>query len=367
MAGKHPEGAYDVAVVGSGPGGIMAATVAAQAGAGVALIERSDRAGGRLDLQVQILQGPRSIYRGHSGVAFCRGLLNDFDAAGGQLLLNATVSAVEPPSRESGAFRLTYSAPQGPAAIMALSVVLATGSVEPAANFPGADLGGVLLSNDVQRMVNVEGRLPGRRVLMVGSDNAGLLIAADLMDAGAEVVAVVDEAPAVVGREVNAAPLRAKGVEILTSTRVLAVLGPATVSSAIVADVSGQERALRVDTVCLSPPRAPDSELAFQAGCPVHSVDVLGGPVPIHGRDMGTAVPGLYVCGDLAGVENGAVALESGRLAGLSAARGLGFSHPDAEALERLARARLGHLRRGRRGLARRQAKSELGARLRLL
>ena len=346
---------------------MMAATVAAQAGASVALIERSDRAGGRLDLQVQILQGPRSIYRGHSGVAFCRDLLNDFDAAGGQLLLNARVSAIEPSSRESGAFRLTYSAPQGPAAIMALSVVLATGSVEPAANFPGADLGGVLVSNDVQRMVNVEGRLPGRRVLMVGSDNAGLLIAADLMDAGAEVVAVVDEAQAVVGREVNAAPLRAKGVEILTSTRVLAVLGPATVSSAIVADVSGQERALRVDTVCLSPPRAPDSELAFQAGCPVHSVDVLGGPVPIHGRDMGTAVPGLYVCGDLAGVENGAVALESGRLAGLSAARGLGFSHPDAETLERLARARLGHLRRGRRGLARRQAKSELGARLRLL
>ncbi len=345
----------------------MAATVAAQAGASVALIERSDRAGGRLGLQVQCLQGPRSIYRGRSGVAFCRGLLNDLDAAGGRLLLSASVSAVESPSRESGAFLLTYSAPQGPVVIRALSVVLATGSVEPAADFPGADLGGVVLSDDAQRMVNVEGRLPGRRVLMVGSDNAGLLIAVGLIDAGAEIVAVVDEAPAVLGREVNVAPLRAKGVEILTSTRVLAALGSATVSSAIVVDVSGQERALRVDTVCLSPPRVPDSQLALQAGCSLHGVDVLGGPVPIHGRDMGTAVPGLYVCGDLAGVENGAVALESGRLAGLSAGRRLGFSHPDSGALERLARARLGYLRRGRRGLARRQAKSELGARLKLL
>ncbi len=346
---------------------MVAATVAAQAGASVALIERSDRAGGRLGLQVQSLQGPRSMFRGHSGFAFCRALLNDFEAAGGRLLLNAGVSAVEPSSQESGAFLLTYSAPQGPAALEALSVVLATGSVEPAASFPGADLGGVVLSNDAQRMVNVEGRLPGRRVLMVGSDNAGLLIAVDLIDAGAEVVAVVDEARAIVGREVNVAPLRAKGVEILTSTRVLAALGSGAVSSAIVADVSGRERTLGVDTVCLSPPRVPDSELAFQAGCPVHRVDVLGGPVPIHGRDMGTSVPGLYVCGDLAGVESGAVALEGGRLAGLSAAGRLGFLHPDAKALERLARARLGYLRRGRRGLARRQAKSELGARLKLL
>ena len=345
----------------------MAATVAAQAGASVALIERSDRAGGRLGLQVQSLQAPRSIYRGQSGVAFCRALLNDFDTAGGQLLLSASVSAVRPPPRESGAFLLTCSTPQGLAAIEALSIVLATGSVEPAATFPGADLAGVVLSNDAQRMVNVEGRLPGRRVLMVGSDNAGLLIAANLMDAGAEVVAVVDEAPAVVGREVNVAPLRARGVEILTSTRVLAALGSASVTSAIVAHVSGQERTLRVDTVCLSPPGVPDLELALQAGCPVHGVDVLGGPVPIHGRDMGTAVPGLYVCGSLAGVENGAVALESGRLAGLSAAMRLGFSHPDVETLERLARARLGYLRRGRRGLAQRQAKSDLGARLKLL
>ena len=153
---------------------MVAATVAAQAGASVALIERSDRAGGRLGLQVQSLQGPRSMFRGHSGFAFCRALLNDFEAAGGQLLLNAGVSAVEPSSQESGAFLLTCSAPQGPAALEALSVVLATGSVEPAASFPGADLGGVVLSNDAQRMVNVEGRLPGRRVLMVGSDNAGL-------------------------------------------------------------------------------------------------------------------------------------------------------------------------------------------------
>ena len=120
------------------------------------------------------------------------------------------------------------------------------------------------------------------------------------------------------------APLRAKGVEILTSARVLAALGSATVSSAVIADVAGQERALRVDTVCLSPPRVPDSELASQAGCSVHREDVLGGPVPITDATWGRRSPACMCAADLAGVENGAVALECGRLAGLSAARRLG-------------------------------------------
>ena len=68
----------------------------------------------------------------------------------------------------------------------------------------------------------------------------------------------------------------------------------------------------------------------------------------------------MYVCGDGSGVENGAVSLESGRLAGLAAAGYLGKSHPDAERLTKLAQGRLAYLRRGGRGHARREAKAAL-------
>jgi sarcosine oxidase subunit alpha len=77
---------------------------------------------------------------------------------------------------------------------------------------------------------------------------------------------------------------------------------------------------------------------------------------------METPVPGVYVCGDASGVENGAAALESGRLAGLYASGSLGYSLSDAEKHEKLARARLGYLRRGRRGAMRREAKARLAS-----
>ena len=342
----------------------MAAITAAQSGVGVALFERSDRPGGRLGLQVQALQGPKSIYQGRNGVEFCRDLIAELESAGGHLILNTDVLAVEPPSRDPDPFRLTCVVDGSTVTVEATCVVLATGSLEPAGDFPGADLDGVMLSNDVQRRVNVKGELPGRRVLVVGSDNAGLLIAADLIRAGAEVAAVVEAAPAVAGREFNAEPILAAGVEILTSTRVVTAHGSGRVDTVVLAGFDGRERSAEVDAICLSPPRVPASELASRAGCFMRHVDVLGGTVPAHGPLMDTGVRGLLVCGDIAGVENGAVALESGRMAGLSMGALLGSDHPDLQALERLAQARLGYLRRGRTGAMRRRAKVELDASL---
>lgn len=225
----------------------MAAITTAQSGVGAALLERSDRPGGRLGLQVQALQGPKSIYKGRNGVEFCRDLIDELDSAGGHLRLNADVLAIDPSSRDSDSFLLTCASGGSTATVEATYVVLAAGSKEPAGDFPGAALDGVMLSNDVQRMVNVEGTLPGRRVLVVGSDNAGLLIAADLMQTGAEVVAVVEAASAVVGREANAKPLLAAGVEILTSTRVMTAHGPGHVDSVVLLGPDGRERKLEVD------------------------------------------------------------------------------------------------------------------------
>jgi thioredoxin reductase len=201
----------------------------------------------------------------------------------------------------------------------------------------------------------------------VGTDDAGLLIAASLREAGAEILAVVDEAPETPGRELNAAPLRDAGVPFFTSSRVLSAQGDGAVESVTVcrldpngAVVPGSQRHLDVDVVCVAGPRSPDSWLVAQARCMIHDAPSLGGRVPVHDRWMETTARGLYVCGDGAGVENGAISIETGRLTGLSAAAALGYVHLEARAQVSLARRRLGYLRRGRRGGLRRAAKSQL-------
>lgn len=334
----------------------MAATIAAQAGASVIVLERLGWPGGRLGLQTQPL-GLKSIYQGSNGVDYCKRLLDDAVNAGANVSLNYSVSDVR---SESQFFALRC---ETGAEVKARAVVMATGTEEPWMAFPGSDLRGVMLSGDIQTRLNVHGELPGKRVIMVGSDNAGLLIAANLLDAGAEVVAVVDESPRVIGREVNASPLRDADVAILTSTRVMQAQGQESVESVTVKNIeSGAEQTFEADTVCLAGPRTPDARLASQLGCPLSEHEIMGGAVPVHSKYMVTPIAGVYVCGDASGVENGAVSLESGRITGLAAAEDLGYVHPQAIAHEQLARSRLGYLRRGRRGLLRRNAKAALAS-----
>ena len=361
------EGKADIAVVGAGPAGLMAATIAARAGARVVLLEERSRTGGRLGLQVQPLQGPKSIYGGRDGVEFCRRLAEDAAWAGVQLVRDSRVSELRAAPSGPPGFRLSFVSTQGDRVLEARTVVLATGSSEPRPLFPGSALPGVMPSRDVQVTANVQGVLPGQHVLVVGSDNSGLLIASNLREPGAHVVAVVDDSPEVLGREVNVAPLRDADVLFLTSSTVVAANGTKVLESATVASVDssastirGTERSFELDTICLAGVRTPESDLAVQVGCPLQASEIMGGPVPVHDQQMGTPVPGLYVCGDVAGVENGAVSLESGRLAGLWAARGLGHVHPRAASQESLARGRLAYLRRGRRGHLRREAKAAL-------
>ena len=342
----------DVAVVGGGPAGLVAATVAAQAGASVVVFERDEWVGGRLGIQSQPLQGPSTIFSGVNGFQHCQRLRDAAGGVGVRVTLGVEVTTVSPDVDDPVKYRLTMRArTDDEAELMASSVVLATGSDEPRPSFPGADLVGVMLAGDAQVALNVRGQRLGGRVVMAGSDNAGLLIAQNLLDAGAKIVAVVEESPRVVGREFNAAPLRRAGVEMLASTRVVSAIGSLRMERVHVMQATehgaDRPRQLEADTLCIAWSRLPQSELAEQAGCPTVCLDTLGGPVPVHALNMATPVPGLFVCGDLSGVESGAVAMESGRLAGLGAAAHLGLRHPDGQALEKLARGRLGYLRRG--------------------
>ena len=306
------------------------------------------------------------MYSGQTGFEHQAQLVNSASDAGVKLRLGVEVNELSRSNTGGGPFQLCVQGLlDSDGLVSSRAVVLATGSAEPDSEFPGSDLHGVMRSGDAQVAVNVRGQLVGRRFVMSGADNTGLLIARNLLDAGADVVAVLEEGARVEGREFNAAPLRQAGVEILTSTRLVEAAGHGKLERVRIQSTEPPDapvRDIEADTLCLAWPRAPESQLAVDAECPVLDIGILGGYVPVHDREFSTPVAGLFVCGDASGVESGATAMETGRLAGLAASRYLGYSHRETDALSKLARGRLGYLRRGRRGALRREAKARLNS-----
>jgi thioredoxin reductase len=217
-------------------------------------------------------------------------------------------------------------------------------------------------------MMNVHRVLPGRQALMVGSGNVGLIVAYQLMQARAKVRAIIEAAPEVGGYLVHAAKLRRAGVPILTSHTVAQARGANGVEEAVVValdddwqPVADAERAFEVDLICIAVGLSPEADLCRMAGCKLAYLKELGGHVPIHNDKMETSIPGLYVAGDLSGIEEASTAMEEGRLAGLAAAEALGYiSEDEFKEKARCVRQRLISLRMGPFGEARRRAKRKL-------
>ncbi|MGC8849805.1 MAG: NAD(P)/FAD-dependent oxidoreductase, partial [Candidatus Bathyarchaeia archaeon] len=210
--------------------------------------------------------------------------------------------------------------------------------------------------------------LPGRKVLMVGAGNVGLIVSYQLLQAGADVVAVIEAMPKIGGYLVHALKLMRAGVPILTSHTILEANGDKEVESAIIASldkncrvIKGTEEELEVDLICLAVGLKPDAELCRMLGCRFTYVPLLGGHVPIHNEDMETTVPGVYVVGDASGVEEASVAMEEGRLAGISVAESLGYiSEEEAENEKNKIKDRLMDFRIGPFGSPRQEGKNKV-------
>ncbi len=116
-----------------------------------------------------------------------------------------------------------------------------------------------------------------------------------------------------------------------------------------------------MDTICLAVGLSPLAELAWMAGCRFTHLPGLGGFVPVHDENMESSLPGLYLAGDLAGIEEASTAMEEGRLAGLSAARNLGYlDQAEAEEKKAQVRGRMASLRLGSFGEGRARAKEKI-------
>ena len=212
-------------------------------------------------------------------------------------------------------------------AVEAKKVILATGAKENALAFPGWTLPGVMTAGAAQTFSNVHGTLVGKRILMVGSGNVGLIVSYQLMQAGAEISALVEAAPRITGYLVHAGKIQRAGVPVYISHTVVEARGTDRVEEAVIAQVDehfqpipGTEQTIPVDTILLAVGLNPRIELASMFHCKTTFEGGLGGLLPLHDAWMRSSVPDVYVCGDLAGVEEANTALDEGRLAGLHAA-----------------------------------------------
>jgi len=362
----------DVAILGAGPAGLAAAVETAGAGLETLLLDSNLRVGGQLIKQIHKFFGSRAHRAGTRGIDIARELAHEASAAGAELWLDSTVHTLGPDgSMEVVRGSLEHAGDPSRVTnrrVAASRVIVATGAGENAVAFAGWTLPGVMGAGAAQTMVNVHRVLPGRRVVMIGSGNVGLIVSYQLLQAGAEVVAVVEAAPCVGGYGVHSAKICRAGVPILTSTTVKEAGGEGTVEWVALVEldpdwrpVSGTERTLQADTVCIATGLRPDVRLTAMAGCRLVHQPALGGWVPWHDRHMRSSLDGIYVAGDLAGVEEASTAMEEGRLAGVAAAESLGALPAErGRTLRKEIWGRLDGLRMGPFGAHRRRAKAEV-------
>lgn len=314
----------EIVVIGAGPAGLCAAIEAARAGAQVMLVDENSRPGGQLFKQIHKFFGSAEHMAGTRGYEIA-----------GSLTSQAADAGVEfwPDTVAYGIFKEGVGLVRGEQGYIVKAgktIVAAGGSEDPVA-FPGSTLPGVMTAGAAQTLVNVHRVLPGRRIVILGSGNVGLILAYQLLQAGADVAAVIERAERIGGYGVHAAKIRRAGVPILTGSTVVAAEGTESLERLHVASVAadgsvvpGSEQTIEADTLCLAVGMSPLTELLWQAGADFDYIAELGGFVPLHDSRMESTVPGLYVAGDVTGVEEAPIAMEEGRLAGISAAEACG-------------------------------------------
>ncbi len=359
----------DVVIVGAGPAGLSAAIEAGKAGADVLMVDLNLKPGGQLFKQIHKFFGSSAHRSGTRGIDIGKILLQEAEDAKVEIWLRSTVIGLFPGNKvaieqdcEDGSRKMVT--------IQAKKIIVAAGASENVVRFKGWTTPGVMGAGAAQTMVNVNHVKPGKKIVMLGSGNVGLIVSYQLMQAGCEVVGLIEAAPKIGGYAVHAAKIRRAGIPIHTNhTIVEAVPGEdGCVCKVIIAEVDssfkpipGTEKEIEADTVAIGAGLKPAAELLRLMKCEFTFSGAFGGYIPLHNEKMETSVEGIYVAGDSTGVEEANTALEEGKIAGMSAAESLGLvSAEEADAFRKAAWERLESLRLGPFGERRLAEKSKL-------
>ncbi|UCH02947.1 MAG: FAD-dependent oxidoreductase [Candidatus Bathyarchaeota archaeon] len=352
----------DVVVVGGGSAGLAAAIESSKAGAEVLLIDENARPGGQLFKQIHKFFGSRRHYAGIRGFEIGRRLLEEAHKNEVEIKLNTIIFGIL--GNKIGIVEDKTHAKW----LKAKTIIFSCGASEKLISFPGWTLPGVMGAGAAQTIINLHRVLPGSRFLMIGSGNVGLVVSYQILQAGAEVVAIIEALPKIGGYGIHASKIRRAGVQIAVSHTIKEAYGKDKVEAVTIGAldknmnlVPGSEKRFKVDVICLAVGLKPNIELPLMAGCETMFLANLGGQVPIHDENMETTVEGIYVAGDCAGIEEVSTAIESGRLAGIAVAEKLGYlTKNEAYDVKVNLREVLDELRGGPFGMQRKYAKQQL-------
>ena len=313
-----------LAIIGGGPAGLAAAAAARKAGVeDLLIIERDRELGGILNQCIHAGFGLHTFSRELTGPEYARRFADQVRELNIPYLLNTMVLDLSPDrvltltGRETGLVQLSADA-----------VILAMGCRERprgALNIPGCRPAGIYSAGTAQRLVNMEGLMPGRDVVILGSGDIGLIMARRMTLEGAKVLACVEVMPYSGGLTRNIVQcLNDFDIPLYLSHTIVDIQGKNRVEKAIVAEIGpdrkpipGTEMEFDVDTILLSVGLIPENELTKQAGI---EMDPRTKGAIVY-ENMETSIPGVFACGNVVQVHD-LVDFVSGEseLAGVAAA-----------------------------------------------
>ena len=291
-----------LAIVGGGPAGLAAAIAAKKAGLDdILILERGEALGGILQQCIHAGFGLHTFSQELTGPEYAQRFIDEVESLGIETLCNAMVLDITPQRVLTVTGRSI-----GLQQIQAQAIILAMGCRERprgALNIPGTRPAGIYSAGTAQRLVNVEGFLPGRDVVILGSGDIGLIMARRMTLEGAKVHAVAEVLPYSGGLKRNIVQcLDDFGIPLLLSTTVVEIHGAERLTGVTLAQVddkrkpiAGTERYIPCDTLLLSVGLLPENELSQSAGVALDGV--TGGPVVYD--DLSTSVPGIFACGNV--------------------------------------------------------------------
>jgi thioredoxin reductase len=324
---------YDGVVIGGGAAGMAAALELEAAGFSCALIEREEYLGGILLQCIHNGFGIHEFSEELTGPEFAERFVEKTLASKIAVFLNTTVTSFGTAASPGGSAaykELFCVSPGGALQIQARAVILAMGCRERNrgnVRIPGSRPAGVFTAGLAQRLVNIEGYIPGREVVIIGSGNIGLIMARRMSWVGCTVKAVVEIMPYPAGLARNIVQcLRDFDIPLYLSTQTTRILGNDRVEGVELCPLENgvplPEKRFRIDcdTALLSVGLVPENELSKAAG--VELDGATGGP--LVDSNLMTTVEGVFSCGNVLHVHDLADwAAEESRRAGHYAAEWL--------------------------------------------